>query len=138
MSAAIRAGTVYFLVVFAIAFGLGVVRTGLIIPRIGVLAAVFAEAAVLLPLSWWVCSGLVRRFAVPPARSARAVMGLLAFALLMIAELALAVLLFGRTPAQHWASYRGIAEQVGLAAQLLFAAMPMLVQRENKFRRRLQ
>ena len=129
MSAAIRAGTAYFLIVFAIAFVLGVIRVGFIIPRIGVLAAVFAEAAVLLPLSWWVCGDLIRRFAVPPALSARAVMGLLAFALLMIAELALAVLLFGRTPAQHWASYRGIAEQLGLAAQLLFAAMPMLVRR---------
>jgi hypothetical protein len=131
MSNALRAGTAYFLAVFAIGFVLGAIRVTLVIPRIGALAAVCIEAPVMLALAWPVCDAAVRRFAVPPAVSARLAMGGFAFALLMIAELALAVLLFGRSPAQHWGSYRGLAEQVGLAGQVAFALFPLWIARRR-------
>lgn len=126
MPAAIRAGFVYFLIVFAIGFGLGAIRVGFIIPRIGELAATLAELPVMLALAWPLCRRIVHRFGVPPGVSARLAMGLVAFGLLMLAELALSVTLAGRTPAQHWALYHGLAAQIGLAGQIIFAAFPLM------------
>jgi hypothetical protein len=57
---------------------------------------------------------------------ARLAVGVLAFALVMVAELALAVLLFGQSPAQHVAAYRHFAGVAGLAAQLAYALFPAL------------
>jgi hypothetical protein len=126
MTASIRAGLSYFLLVFACGFVLGTLRVTLIIPRIGELAAVALEVPILLTLAWLICRCLIRRFDVPAVTGARLVMGAVAFALLMLAELVLSVLLAGRTPAQHWALYRDLAHQIGLVAQIGFAAMPLL------------
>lgn len=126
MTTAIRAGLAYVAIVFAIGFGLGVIRVLLVIPRFGAVVAVCIEAPVLLALAWWTCGALVRRFAVADSLLPRVAMGGFAFIILMAAELAMAILLLGRTPAQHWAGYRDTAVQIGLAAQLLFAAFPLL------------
>ena len=126
MTTAIRAGLAYFLIVFAIAFGLGVIRVSFIVPRIGELAAVCIEGPLVLAISWAVCRRVVRRFAVPPGAAPRLAMGALAFTLLMAAELALSVTLGGLSAAQHGALYRVLAQQIGLAAQIGFAAIPWL------------
>jgi hypothetical protein len=44
----------------------------------------------------------------------------------MVAELLLAVTLSDQTPAQHWASYGARAAQIGLAAQIIFAILPLV------------
>ena len=98
MAAAIRAGLLYFLGTFAIGFALGTVRTLLLVPRVGALAAVAMEVPLMLLASWWVCGVVLRRFPVPPARLLRLTMGGSAFLLLMLAELALAVWGFGQSP----------------------------------------
>jgi hypothetical protein len=126
MPNAIRAGFAYFAIVFAIGFVLGAIRVTIVIPRIGEIAAVCLEAPILLTLAWLICRRIVRRFAVSPGVAARGTMGLVAFGLLMLAELALSITLAGRTPAEHLALYDGLAEQIGLAAQILFAALPLL------------
>jgi hypothetical protein len=133
MTRAIRAGLAYFLLVFAAGFVLGTLRVTLIIPRIGELAAVCLEVPILLTLAWLICRAIIRRFDVPATLGARLAMGVFAFALLMLAELALSVLLAGRSPAQHFALYRQLAHQIGLAAQIGFAAIPLL-QRRSKSR----
>jgi hypothetical protein len=56
-------------------------------------------------------------------------MGAVAFALLMVGELCVSVFGFGRTVAEHFATYGALEAQLGLAAQLLFAAFPALQQR---------
>jgi hypothetical protein len=80
----------------------------------------------MLALSWIVAGWLVRRLAVPPQASARLVMGVGAFALLIAAETALGVYGFGRRLGAQVATYRSLPGGVGLAAQLLFALFPLL------------
>lgn len=126
MAAALRAGLFYFMLVFAIGFALGAIRVMLVIPRLGETNAVLIELPVMLALSWVACAWLVRRFALPPRAAARLAMGVFAFALLMFAELAVSVFGFGRTVAEHLASYRATGAQLGLAAQLLFALLPLI------------
>ena len=75
---------------------------------------------------------LVLRFALPPALGPRAAMGALAFSLLMAAELGLSVFLFGRTPAEHWASYRELPAQLGLVGQVVYGLLPLFVGRGRR------
>jgi hypothetical protein len=126
MTRIITAALAYFVTVFGLGFALGALRVLVVIPRIGETAAVLLEVPVMLAASWIAAGWCVRRFAVPPAVSARLAMGFLAFALVMLAELALAVLLFGQSPARYFATYRHLAGAVGLAAQLGYALFPAL------------
>lgn len=122
----VAAGAVYFAIVFACAFAVGTVRVLVIAPRIGDISAVLLEAPIIITLSWFVCGWSVRHFAVPAGGGARLTMGLVAFLLLMAAEAVLAVLVFGQTIAKHFAAYTQPAGALGLAAQLVFAAMPWI------------
>lgn len=126
MAASLRAGVAYFALVFAIGFVLGAIRVTVVIPRFGDTNAVLIELPIMLALSWMACAWLVRRFAVPPRAAERLVMGALAFALLMLGELAVSVFGFGRTPAEHAATYQTAGAQLGLAAQLAFALFPWI------------
>lgn len=120
------AGGAYFAVVFALGFALGVIRVLVTAPRFGATAAVLLEAPVILAASWFAARGCIAAFRVPEGATERLTMGFVAFALTMLAELGLAVLLFGRTMQEHLASYADAAGLVGLAAQLLFALIPFL------------
>lgn len=122
---ALQAGILYFLTVFAIGFILGTLRVLVVIPRIGEVAAVLLEVPVMLALAWPICGVLLRRCGVS-AGAARVVMGGVAFSVLMMAEWGLAVLLFGQTSSQHWATYRTLPGQIGLLGQILFALLPIL------------
>jgi hypothetical protein len=129
MAAAIRGGLAYFALIFAIGFALGAIRIIYVIPRFGELPAVLLELPVMLASAWLICGWLVIRCRVPDRTAPRLAMGATAFAALMLAELALAMLLFGRTPAQHLDSYRSVAALFGLAGQLLFAGFPLCCRR---------
>ncbi|MEQ1864653.1 MAG: hypothetical protein ABL996_08360 [Micropepsaceae bacterium] len=126
MAAAIRAGVLYFAIVFMVGFVLGTIRVLVVIPRFGESNALLLELPVMLALSWFACTWLVGRYSVPPMASARLAMGAVAFLLLMVGELGVSVFGFGRSVAEHLEVYRSASAQLGLAAQLVFAAFPLL------------
>jgi hypothetical protein len=126
MARAILAGAVYWGIVFAWAFALGVLRTVLVAPRIGQLSAVLLETPLVLGASWVASRWTVRRLGVGFAATERLVMGGAAFSLLMIAELATSVFAFGRPPAQWLAGFRTVPGAVGLIAQIAFGFVPLL------------
>jgi hypothetical protein len=126
MLRAALAGAAYFAVVFAAGFVLGTLRVLVLGPRLGESGAVLLELPIILGIAWLACRRLVRRCDVPPAPSARATMGAIALATLLIAELGFSVLAFGRTLAEHLQHYRELPALLGLAGQLAYAAFPML------------
>jgi hypothetical protein len=126
MAAALRAGIFYFAIVFMLGFALGTVRVLLIVPRFGETNAVLLELPVMMAFSWIACARLARRFAVPPGIAERLAMGGIAFALLMLGELGVSVWAFGRTVAEHVASFQTTSARLGLAAQIAFALFPVL------------
>ncbi len=126
MRDALKAGTAYFAVMFGIGFALGTVRVLLLEGRMGALAASAVEIPVMLALSWVVCDRLRRRWLPDAPVTERAVMGASAFALLIAAETALGVGMLGRTIGQQFATYGTAAGALGLAAQLVFAAFPVI------------
>ncbi len=125
MPAALKAGIVYFLIAFATGFALGTLRTLVIAPAIGELAAVVIELPVMMAVSWLACGFVLRRFAVAPAVRDRLVVGMVAFVLLLAAEAGVSVLLAGRTLGEHFALYKLAPAYLGLIAQIAFALFPV-------------
>ena len=123
-----KAGLIYFALVFALGFLLGTIRTVLVadLSGSGRLIDVLIELPIMLAASWVLCGFVVRWFSVAATVRARLVMGGFAFAFLILAEGLVGLLLFSRTPLAQLALYREASYAVGLAAQLIFGLMPML------------
>jgi hypothetical protein len=127
MKKAVIGGVAYWAFVFGLGFILGAVRTLWLAPLLGNQAlAVLVELPFMLAASWFAATFLVRRLGLR-ARVHRALMGMLAFALLMTAEAFLGIVLMGDTPRMWLASLGSPAGLLGLAGQLLFAIMPLIV-----------
>jgi hypothetical protein len=126
---AIVAGLAYFAIVFAAGFVLGAVRTLLLVPRIGAVPAVLVELPFMLAIAYAACRWLVSRLSVSPALGPRLTMGVVAFVLLMGAELTLSVLFFSGSVAGFIAGLVAPAGTLGLAGQVAFAAIPLAVGR---------
>jgi len=126
VTAALAAGAAYFAIVFAVGFVLGAVRVLALVPRLGATGAVLVELPVMLAVSWLVCGWLLERFAVSRAWTHCLVMGGAAFLLLMLAELGMSIFVFDRSVAEHLGSYRSWDAALGLAAQIAFAAFPLV------------
>jgi len=124
MKRALAAGTIYFAVVFAAGFGLGVLRTLFWVPTLGPSLAVAAELPVILTISWLACVRIVRRL--PMLRIEAAVMGACAFVLLMAAEAGVSMLLAGRSLSEHLSLYAEGPHLLGLAGQVAFACFPLV------------
>lgn len=122
---ALRAGLAYWAVVFALAFALGVVRTLWLTPVLGQLAAVAIEVPIILMASWLAAKRLTARFGIATSRAALA-MGFIAFALLMLSELALGAILGGQTIAIRLDRLASLAGLLGLSGQIMFALMPLI------------
>jgi hypothetical protein len=127
----VLAGVAYFALVFTLGFVLGTVRTLFVqdAPSAGRLLGVLIELPIMCGASWFLCRYVIRRFEVAPTVAARAVMGGLAFGLLMLAELLVGALLFGRSPVEHFALYKDQSYALGLAVQIAFALMPLVQMR---------
>lgn len=122
----LRAAILYLAITFSVAFALGVLRTLLIVPALGELWAVLAELPFMIAVSWWVCGFVLKRWPVPATITARAGMGAIAFALLLLAEAALALTLGGLSLSQHLARYATLPVLLGLGGQLAFALFPVI------------
>ena len=121
--AAISAGVAYWALVFSIGFVLGTVRVVWLLPMVGEETAVLIEMPIIITAcmiaAWW----LTARFAIYTMRAALA-MGTLAFALLMAAELALAVSVFGESPREWVTAILEPPGLWGLLGQIAFALFP--------------
>jgi len=117
------AAVTYWAIVFALGFVLGTVRVLWVIPLVGLMPATVLELPIILTASWFAAGWILRRFAIATRREALT-LGVLAFAILMAAECALAGVLSGETPAQWLAGLRQPHALLGLAGQVVFALMP--------------
>ena len=121
--AAIRAGGAYGVIGFSFGFAFGVVRTMLVAPAIGAFAAVAIETPLMLaactPLARW----CLRRWGITMPGAAL-VMGLAAFAALMVCEVLLGQAL-GQSPQAMLAAMTRPEGLLGLAGQITFALLPI-------------
>ena len=123
---AIKAGTDYVLIVFAAGFVLGAIRVTFVAPQTGRFIAVLLEQPFMLAVSWFCARRLVSALNVPAAIPSRTVMAVTAFVLLMAIETTFG-LAFGNSLAVQLQNLSEPAGILGLAGQLLFALMPILL-----------
>ena len=121
-----KTGAIYFALIFGLGFVLGTLRVLWLVPIIGETFAALAEQPIMLTASWFAARWLVRRYGLVGLR-AKAVMGVTAFTLLMLAEITLASALFGQVPAEWLRLIFAMPGIIGLAGQVLFGLMPLLV-----------
>lgn len=121
-----NAGVAYFLIAFTAGFLIGAVRVTLLVPQLGMLGAVLIELPIMLAISWVTCRWVIARYAVADTMIDRLAMGAVAFALLMVAELGLSVMLFNQTVMDHLITYTTAAGGIGLSMQIAFALFPLI------------
>jgi hypothetical protein len=121
-----KAGVAYAVTVFAIGFVLGTARVLLLAPRLGAAVAVSIEAPIILTASWYVSSTWMKRLVVGAEIRTRILVGAVAFATLMILEVALWIGFFHRSIGEYLVGLASLAGTIGLAAQVCFATFPLL------------
>ena len=122
----LKAGAAYFAIVFAVGFALGTVRTLFLAPRLGEQIAVVIELPFMLGASWLACAWVLRRWHVPAGSGPRLTMGGVAFALLIVAEIALSLTAFDRSLADYFRNLATPHGLIGLTGQIVFALIPLL------------
>lgn len=126
MKRTILAALAYFGIVLGAGFALGMIRVPFVVPRIGERWAELAEMPVMAVVIFLAAGFILRQFPEirSPARSLAA--GLLALALVVSAELGLAVALQEQTLAEFIQSRDKVSGSVYLGLLLVFAVMPRL------------
>jgi ABC-type uncharacterized transport system permease subunit len=123
----VRAGVLYFTLVFGSGFVLGTIRTLWVVPRLGTRTAELMEMPIMLVVTIVAARWTVVRLSVPIVWSARLEMGCIALVLMLIAEFGFVLWIRGLSIKEYFASrdrVSGTAYYVMLAA---FAVMPLLV-----------
>jgi hypothetical protein len=125
----IKAGITYFALVFGAGFALGMIRVPFLVPRLGERVAELIEMPFMFVAIVVSARFIIRRFSLPADVLARLEAGFLALALLVAAEVLLAVALQDRTLFEYVASRDPVSGIVYLAMLALFAVMPLVLAR---------
>ena len=123
----LKAGLLYFTLVFGAGFVLGSIRVLWLVPRVGTRTAELMEAPVMLAVVIFVARWVVRRLALPPTPSQRLGMGVVALGLLLVAEFTLVLGLRGLTIDAYFANRDPVAGTVYVVMLGVFAIMPRFV-----------
>lgn len=129
----LKAGTLYFAIVFSVGLILGTIRTLWIVPRFGARTAELIEAPIMIAISFLAARAIVRRIALPFIVSQRLAMGLIALALMLSAEFSFVLWLRRLTLSQYFATRDPVSGSAYYFALLLFAIAPALVARNENF-----
>jgi hypothetical protein len=125
----LKAGVLYFALVFGAGFVLGTIRTLWVVPRVGRRTAELMETPVMLVVIIMASRWVVLHLAVPWAPSARLGMGGIALCLLIVAEFGLVLWLRGLSIRRYLATRDPVSGTVYYVMLGLFAIMPLLVAR---------
>ncbi|MEO1207245.1 MAG: hypothetical protein AAFV45_13035 [Pseudomonadota bacterium] len=132
MNQAVKAGFLYFAVLFALGWVLGPIRVLLLEPRLGQAGALAIEAPLMIAGMVFAARWLTARLGIAHACLPRATMGLTAVASLAVAEILSSILISGQpelpsTSDVSWLFSLAGALSIGLYCAL--ATMPLIVGR---------
>jgi hypothetical protein len=125
----LKAGALYFALVFGAGFVLGPIRILWLVPRFGTRIAELMETPLMLAVIIVAARWVVRRLALSSTSSKRLGVGIIALGLLLVAEFSLVLWLRGLTFRDYLASRDPVAGTVYIVMLGLFAIMPLLVAR---------
>ncbi len=130
-STVLKAALAYFALVFAAGFLLGPIRILFVVPRLGERMAELLEAPLMLAVIILAAKWIVKRFQLPFDVICRLEVGLIAFALGILFEFALVLKLRGLTLTEYFQTRDPISGIVYYLSLILFALMPLLVNRKH-------
>jgi hypothetical protein len=125
----VKAGVIYFVLVFGAGFVLGPIRILVAVPRFGTRMAEMMEFPIMLAVTIVAARWIVRRFALPPKTFIRLGMGFTALGLLLVAEFTLVLWLRGLSIGDYLAGRDPVSGTVYYLLLGVFAIMPLLVAR---------
>jgi len=125
----LKAGALYFALVFGAGFVLGTVRTVWVVPRFGTRMAELMETPIMLVVTMVAARWIVRRLAVPSVPSSRLGMGFVALGLMLVAEFGFVLWLRGLSIREYLATRDPVSGTVYYVMLGVFAIMPLLVAR---------
>jgi hypothetical protein len=131
---ALKAGVIYFLIVFAVGWILGPIRELWAVPRFGRMTAMLLEAVIMLIAMIVAARWVIRRFGVHQTFGSTISTGLVALGILVPAELTGVVWVRGLSLREYLASFATAPGLVSLLMFVLFAAMPTIVMRTGRSR----
>ncbi len=129
MMQTLKAGLLYFALVFGVGFVLGTIRVLWVAPRFGTRMAELMEAPVMFVTIIAVARWIVRRLAVSSTPSRRFGMGCIALGLMLVAEFTLLLHLRGLSIREYLSSRDPVSGTVYYVMLVVFAMMPLLVAR---------
>ncbi len=122
----VKAGMLYFAIVFAVGFALGTVRTLWAVPRFGARTAELAEAPVMFAVIVVSARWTLRHFRVLTQRTQWLAAGLVALSLMLLAEFTGVLWLRGLSLEQYFATRDPVSSAVYDALLAFFAVLPSL------------
>ena len=125
----LKAGVLYFALVFGAGFVLGPIRILWVVPRLGTRMAELMETPIMFVVTLVAARWIVRRLAVPSTPSSRMGMGCLALGLLLVAEFTLVLWLRGISIGEYLATRDPVSGTVYYMMLGVFAILPLLVAR---------
>lgn len=125
----LKAGAVYFAVVFGAGFLLGVIRTLWVVPRTGPRIGELMEAPVMLAVTIVAARWITLTFSLPPLLSARLGMGGFALVLMVAGEFGFVRALRGLSVTAYLATRDRVSGTVYYVLLGVFAMMPLFVAR---------
>ena len=128
----LRAGALYFAVVFAAGFALGTIRVLWVVPMFGTRTAELLEAPIMLAVTIFAARWIITCSSTPATRLGRLGVGLIALALLLTAEFTVVLWIQGRTIADYIASRDPVAGLVYVILLAVFAVMPAAMPRRRQ------
>jgi hypothetical protein len=130
----LKAGIAYFALVFGTGFALGTVRTLWIVPRIGVRNAELLESPLMLVAIVFAAGWTGRLIGNSGGSTSRLVVGVLALAMLLAAEVAMGMTLQGLSFVEVFTKHDPVSGTVYYALLGVFASMPWLLWKFGKQR----
>ncbi|HYL12550.1 MAG TPA: hypothetical protein VEV41_05925 [Terriglobales bacterium] len=125
----VKAGAIYFGLVFGAGFVLGTIRVLWVVPHFGMRTAELMETPIMLVFSIVAARWTVRRMAVPPEASLRLAMGGVALAFLLLAEFSFVLWVRGVSIREYVATRDPVSGTVYYIMLAVFAVIPVAVAR---------
>jgi hypothetical protein len=123
----LKAGVIYFILVFGAGFVLGPIRVMWVEPRFGTRMAELMEMPVMFAVIVFAARWTIRRLTVPSKVAGLLGMGFLALALLLVSEFALVLRVRGMTISDYLAGRDPVSGTAYYAMLGVFALMPLLL-----------
>lgn len=131
MKNTIKAGALYFAIVFGAGFILGPLRVFFLVPEVGTRIAELIEMPLMLAVIYFSARLITSRFELPVKSMSRIMAGITALILMLLAEFSVVLKIQGLTISDYLSDRDPVSGTVYYVMLGVFAAMPFLLKNKS-------